>query len=170
MLQFYFLSVFLNLLIGFLLIFSEGTEEEFVEEEPVTEKDPDEDISFLDTDWRGKKIAGSKKKSTSPLGKDSFLYDGLFRLVLGVLAVFTALIKLLSAVNGVPFFGDLVPALFGFIGGAAMLLDYYKDNSTADLELPALVQVIFVELRKYVGIALVAVALLHFILPGVLFL
>lgn len=170
MLQFYFLSVFLNLLIGFLMIYSQNPEDEYVDDEPVAPKDPDEDISFLDTDWRGKKIAGSKKKPSSPIGKDSFLNDGLFRLVIGVLSVFTALIKLLSCVNGVPFFGDLIPALFGFIGGAAMLIDYYQENSTADLELPALFQMIFVELRKYFGIALIAVALLHFVLPGVLFL
>ncbi len=174
MLQFYFLSVFLNLLIGFILIYTHDADEDVVEEEvkPAAPKNPDEDISFLDTDWRGTKIVdGSKKKKTNSLfGKGSFLNDALFKLVIGIIAVFTGVIKLLSAVNGVPFFGDLVPAVFGVLGGAAMLLDYYKENSTAELELPALIQVIFVDMKKALGIALVAVAVIHFVLPGVLFL
>ena len=75
MLQFYFLSVMLNLLIGIMLVFNK--------EDSAVEK-------LLDTE------------------------DKLFQLVVGILSVFVVLIKLLSPVKGVPFFGDFLPALIGF--------------------------------------------------------
>lgn len=171
MIQFYFLSVFLNLLVGFILFFGKSSEQE---EEPVSQPeekvDPDDDISFLDTDYRGVKLPHQKKSVNGMFSKNSVLNDKLFQLVLGVLSVFVGVVKLLSAVNGIPFLGDLVPALAGLLGGAAMLFEYYVENSSADLELPAFFQNVFVEHKKYIGAACMAAAIVHFIIPGVLFL
>ena len=114
MLQFYFLSVFLSLLVGFILFFGNSAAQEDEQESPVEQKkNPDDDISFLDTDYRGVKLPHQKKSVNGMFGKNSVLNDKLFQLVLGILSVFVGLIKLLSAVNGIPFLGDLLPALAG---------------------------------------------------------
>ncbi len=171
MLQFYFLSVFLSLLVGFILFFGNSAGQEDEQESPVEQKkNPDDDISFLDTDYRGVKLPHQKKSVNGMFGKNSVLNDKLFQLVLGILSVFVGLIKLLSAVNGIPFLGDLLPALAGLLGGAALLFKYYLETSSADLELPPFLQNIFVDNRKYIGLACMIVAVIHFIVPGVLFL
>ena len=131
MLQFYFLSVMLNLLIGIMLVFNK--EDSAVE-------------NLLDTE------------------------DKLFQLVVGILSVFVALIKLLSPVKGVPFFGDFLPALIGFAGGACLLVHYFYGKSTAEVPPPELVNQIFIENQRYIGIACLACAVIHFICPAVLFL
>lgn len=171
MIQFYFLSVFLNLLVGFILFFGKSPEqEEEQKSEPEEKLNPDDDISFLDTDYRGVKLPHQKKSVNRMFAKNSVLNDKLFQLVLGVLSIFVAIMKLLSAVNGIPFLGDIVPALAGLLGGAAMLFEYYVENSSANLELPSFFQNIFVEHKKYIGAACMVAAVVHFIIPGVLFL
>ena len=116
MIQFYFLSVFLNLLVGFILFFGKSPEqEEEQKSEPEEKLNPDDDISFLDTDYRGVKLPHQKKSVNGMFAKNSVLNDKLFQLVLGVLSIFVAIMKLLSAVNGIPFLGDIVPALAGLL-------------------------------------------------------
>ncbi len=173
MIQFYFLSVFLNLLVGFILFFGKTEESGQPEEQNSSEEkkvSPDDDISFLDTDYRGVKLPHQKKSVNGMFSKNSVLNDKLFQFVIGVLSILVAIVKLLSAVNGIPFLGDLVPALAGLLGGAAMLFEYYVENSSANLELPAFLQNVFVEHKKYIGAACMAAAVIHFIIPGVLFL
>lgn len=171
MLQFYFLSVFLNLLVGFILFFGKNNVKEPVEDSSEEErKNPDDDISFLDTDYRGVKLPHQKKTVDGMFSRNSVLNDKLFQLVLGILTIFVAIVKFLSAVNGIPFLGDLLPALTGLLGGAAVLLEYYVENGSAELELPAFLQLVFVDYQKYVGLACMIVAVVHFIVPGVLFL
>lgn len=168
--QFYFLSVFLNLLVGLILVFSKAGEEEAESQEPVEVKNPDDDISFLDTDYRGVKLPHQKKTVNAMFAKNSFLNDKLFQLVLGILTIFVAVIKFLSPINGLPFVGDLVPSIAGLLGGAAILLEYYVEKGSADLELPPFFQMIFVDYQKYIGIGCMVVAVIHFIVPKVLFL
>ncbi len=170
MLQFYFLSVFLNLLVGFILFFGDSSEQEAKTEVEENKKNPDDDISFLDTDYRGVKLPHQKKSVNGMFSKSSVLNDKLFQLVLGILTIFVAVVKLLSAVNGIPFLGDLLPALAGLLGGAALLFHYYVENSSADLELPPFLQKVFIDNKKYIGLSCMIVAVIHFIVPGVLFL
>ncbi len=169
MLQFYFLSVLLNLLVGLVLFF--GVKDENAELHTSAEK-KDEDLSFLDEDYQPNNNGNKHKQSIKDkfFGKDSFTNDKLFQLVLGVLSVFVAIIKLLSAVNGVVFFGDLFPALAGFLGGAAILLNYFIENATTEINLPKWLNTILIDWQKYVGIACMVIAIIHFVLPGVLFL
>lgn len=170
MIQFYFLSVFLNLFVGFILFFGKSSEQEQQSPSPDVKLDPDDDISFLDTDYRGVKLPHQKKTVNGMFSKNSVLNDRLFQLVMGVLSVIVAALKILSPVNGIPFLGDLLPAMAGLLGGAAMLFEYYVENSSANLELPAFFQNVFVEHKKYIGVACMLAAVVHFIIPGVLFL
>lgn len=131
MVQFYFLSVMLNLLIGVMLVFT--TEDSAVSR-------------ILDTE------------------------DKIFQLVVGILSVFVALVKLLSPVGGVLIFGDFIPAVSGFAGGACVLIHYFYDKAASDVPVSDSVNRIFVGNQKYIGIACLVCAVLHFICPAVLFL
>ena len=124
MLQFYFLSVFFNLLTGFVL--------------------------FND----------SKKLVELPL-----LKERVFRLVLGVLSALTGLIKLFVVVHtSAVIVGDFIPAVAGIAGGLALMIQ--DDNE----KLPDWFKKIFITNKFIVSIACLAVALLHFVFPGALFL
>ena len=168
MLQFYFLSVLLNLLVGLVLFYGKKEESASVFDSSVFNKD--QDLSFLDEDYQPEKKDTKQNVLEKLFGKESFTSDKLFQLVLGILSVFVAIIKLLSAVKGVPFFGDLFPALAGILGGAAILLNYCMENASTEIKLPEWLNMILVDWQKYLGIACMVVAVIHFVLPGVLFL
>lgn len=131
MVQFYFLSVMLNLLIGVMLVFN--TEDSAVSK-------------ILDTE------------------------NKIFQLVTGILSVFVALVKLLSPVGGVLFFGDFIPAVAGFAGGACVLIHYFYEKAASDVPVSDSVRRIFIENQKYIGIVCFICAVVHFICPAVLFL
>ena len=137
MLQFYFLSILLNLITGFILLFA----------------DKDDMESF-----QGIKM---------PV----IAYDETFRLIIGILSGITGFFKLLTAVRGdVPVIGDLVPALVGLAGGFTLLYDFYRSRSSIEEDtLPPFVQKI-VSSKRYVGIACIIAAVLHFLFPTILFL
>ena len=134
MLQFYFLSVLLNLLVGLVLFYGKKEESASGSDSSVFNKD--QDLSFLDEDYQPEKKDTKQNVLEKLFGKESFTSDKLFQLVLGILSVFVAIIKLLSAVKGVPFFGDLFPALAGILGGAAILLNYCMENASTEIKLP----------------------------------
>jgi len=135
MLQFYFLSVILNVLTGISLVYM-------------------------------KKGVDSETDKTQELFESSN-----FKLIAGILTSFTAVMKLLSVLPGdVPVAGDLIPVLAGLAGGITLLLDYYKEKSSVDLQLPQILQTLFTKGRVYVGYACIGAAVLHFLLPKVLFL
>lgn len=97
--------------------------------------------------------------------------DETFRLVLGILTGVTGFFKLLTAVRGdVPVIGDLVPALAGLAGGFSLLYEFYRSRSVSDeSSLPLAIQRI-VSSKRYVGLACVIAATLHFLFPSVLLL
>jgi len=137
MLQFYFLSILLNLITGFILLFA----------------DKDDMESF-----QGIKM---------PV----IAYDETFRLIIGILSGITGFFKLLTAVRGdVPVIGDLVPALAGLAGGFTLLYEFYRTRSSIEEDtLPPFIQKI-VSSKRYVGIACIIAAVLHFLFPTILFL
>ncbi len=177
MLQFYFLSVFFNLFAGFILFFEDSSlkkdslesDSSNNEKKEKAKVNPDDDISFLDTDYRGVKLPHQKKSVEGMFSKNSVLNDKFFQLVIGLLSIITGVFKLLSAINGIPLFGDLIPALAGLLGGAALLLGYYVEKSSADLELPSFLQKVFIDNKKVIGMVCMASAVIHFVIPGVLF-
>lgn len=137
MLQFYFLSILLNLIMGFVLLFA----------------DKDDAESF-----HGIKMP-------------EIAYDETFRLIVGILSGITGFFKLLTAVRGdVPVIGDLFPALAGLAGGFTLLYEFYRSRSSIEEDtLPPFVQKI-VSSKRYVGIACIIAAVLHFLFPTILFL
>ena len=124
MLQFYFLSIFFNLLTGFVLF--------------------------------------NEKKQIIEL---SVLQDKAFRIVLGVITGVTGVIKLFVVVKtSVVILGDFIPAIAGIAGGITLFLQ--GDNE----KMPEWFNKIFVTNKFIVGIVCLAVALLHFVFPGAMFL
>ena len=145
MAQFYFLSVLLNILAGLILIFGRNLTE-------VASSTEDED-----------------GESAILIGSFSLDNSG-FRLVVGILCVFVALMKILSVFKGdVPVVGDLLPVLAGLVSGASILLEYYVASSE-DEPLSQTPIAKLIDWRKYIGIGCVAVAILHFVFPQIIFL
>ena len=124
MLQFYFLSIFFNLMAGFVLV---NSQKHIIE------------LPALD--------------------------QRVFRIVLGVITALTGIIKLFVVVNSkAVFFGDFLPAVAGMAAGLALFIQEDNENIAPWLRR------VFVTNKFIVGIACLAVALLHFVFPGALFL
>jgi hypothetical protein len=140
MVQLYFLSIILNALIGFLLIFGNATE--------------------------GNSTANGFKL---------FLLSGGFRLVLGILAAITGILKLLSPMfigTKIPIFEDVLPAMAGIAAGFVLIFGFYRENSAKNDNAGNLDRIgdMFLHYKKVVGIFLLAAAALHFLFPTALFL
>jgi hypothetical protein len=137
MLQFYFLSVFANLLAGLTL-----TADYFAE----------------------------RFGSFAPL-KELFS-KGSVRAGVGIGAFVVGFLKLLirSTPTDVPVVGDLLPAVAGLAMGAAILLGSLRERArVGDGKVSNLEQAVM-RYRVPLGIAGLVVSVLHFLLPGALFL
>jgi hypothetical protein len=136
MIQFYFLSILLNGLTGYMLGF--GADE------------PD----------------GSITASVRPS-----LSNDTFRLILGILAAVTGLLKLLSPTEGdIPVIGDLIPALLGLGAGFILVFGYYRERSTVEAENVNRLADFLDRHKKWIGFVLLAATALHFLFPKALFL
>jgi TctA family transporter len=95
-----------------------------------------------------------------------------FRVVVGALAAAVGFLKLLvrSAPNDVPVVGDLLPALAGLAMGASLLVQVLREKADLPAEAISGVEKAALAYRVPLGLAGLAVALLHFLLPGALFL
>ena len=104
-------------------------------------------------------------------GKFSFISDG-FRLIIGICAAITGILKLLSPMMGMPILGDLLPALAGIVAGFMLIFGFYRERSS-DVDSGEKINRFgetILHYKKAVGITLVASALLHFFFPAALFL
>lgn len=169
MLQFYFLSVLLNVVTGLVLVYATD----------FNKQTPDEGDAAGQTQPAEKEAAqqgGSGVQTKIDrfgkiIGSNSFFDDMTFRLVLGILTGLVGIMKLLSVVqNDMPVIGDLIPALAGMCGSVCILLEYYKFRTTLEPHVPSFIKSFFEGGRKYIGVFCVAAGLLHFIFPKVLFL
>ena len=156
MAQFYFLSVLLNILCGLILIY--GTNLALKNDSTAT--------ASLDTESMDAEDKENAKKSISEEFKG---FDNkTFRLVVGILSAFVGILKFLSVYrNDIPVIGDLLPALAGLAGGASLLLEYYISTTTEEVNISDKIIAVFVDSRKYIGIACLIVGVLHFIFPQV---
>jgi hypothetical protein len=94
-----------------------------------------------------------------------------FRLILGILATVTGLLKLLSSVQGdVPVAGDLLPALIGFITGFILLFEYYRGRAAIESEFSEKLEGLLIKNKRWIGFLALAAAGFHFLFPTVLFL
>jgi hypothetical protein len=136
MIQFYFLSILLNGVTGYIL----GIEQE-------------ENEGSLDTGF-----------------KISFR-NATCRLVLGILAMLTGLLKLLSVTKGdIPVVGDLLPAVVGFAVGFILVFEYYNSRSELSTEKADKLALFLKRNKKWIGFIAIASAALHFLFPSVLLL
>ena len=195
MLQFYFLSILLNLLAGLIFIYAVKDENETSmvlsdSDEPFAEEtgtsstadfNPETDDLDLNLDGEAESVesfdnSAAKAKAASKEGGFKalalpFLGDKTLQLVIGILSALTGLMKLLSPIQyDIAVIGDLVPSVAGLAAGAVLLLDWYQARSDVELALPEAVQSVYIGGRKYLGIFCMIAAVLHFIFPRVLFL
>ena len=174
MAQFYFLSVMFNIIAGLVLMYGRDltvyasdsdSSEETLPSVDTFETEGDDDFASFDEDSNTPATVPAKKK----LLEDSSLFNNrIFRLVVGILSIFVAIIKLLSPMK-VPFIGDFVPALAGLLGGFALLVEYYEISSDGS-SLNETVEAIFIDSRKYLGLICLAAGIIHFLIPYVIFL
>jgi len=100
-----------------------------------------------------------------------------FHLILGIISAVTGVLKLLSplpssmdAVRGIIILGDLIPSAAGMIAGLILIFGLYRRDILAkDGELDR-IGTNLLTFRKPIGIALMCVALVHFIFGELLFL
>ena len=100
-----------------------------------------------------------------------------FRLVIGILAAVTGILKLLLPMGaegrvGLPILGDLLPALASLVAGFMLIFGFYRERSPqvdSEEKINRFGE-IALHYKKAVGMALLAAALLHFLFPAALFL
>jgi len=115
------------------------------------------------------------KLTTNPEQSNSFSFLGnkTFQLILGISTVLVGVLKLLSS-SDVVFVGDLLPALAGIVGGVLFLYEYYTKAS--DTKIPdetkkiEFLENMYTSSKKYIGYGCLAIAIIHFFVPTVLFL
>ena len=168
MLQFYFLSILLNLITGLILVYATN----FMAEKSTAVSVADDDDSTDESDESAEESSEDAPKSAKSIfANPLFFDDSTFRLVIAILSALVGLMKLLSTVQGdMPLIGDLIPAVAGIAGAFALLIEYYSQKSDVSFNLPAFLTSIFVGGRKYLGIFCILAGFLHFIFPRVLFL
>lgn len=175
MIQFYFLSILLNLLAGLIFIYAvkDSLQSDIVpsdSDDSFFHSSESDDLDF-DSDQNFSDVKSNPEKSQLKSLALPFLGDKTLQLVVGILSALTGLMKLLSPIQfDVPVVGDLIPALTGLVSGAVLLLDWYQTQSGLELPLPLSIQNVYTNGRKYLGIFCVIAATLHFIFPRVLFL
>jgi hypothetical protein len=142
MLQFYLLSVLLNVLTGLVLFFSFG-------------KTIPGDVQF------GKAIS---------IDDPALFENKTFRLILGLATGVVGILKLFVVAGSFRVFGDFLPVLAALAGSFTLLLDYFTSRASIEIVLPDVIEKVFVKNAKYIGILCIAVGILHFIFPKALFL
>jgi hypothetical protein len=96
-----------------------------------------------------------------------------FQFILGILTMIFGFLKLLGVTKGdIPVVGDLVPALSGLVIGFTLIINYYKSKSTEPESSTAVETLdnIFLKNKTIIGVVGIVVAIIHFIMPKVLFL
>lgn len=109
-------------------------------------------------------IMGGEQEEADPAARFRFsINNDTFRLILGGLAVITGLLKLLSPVRGdLPVAGDLFPALAGLAAGLILVFDFYRSRSSLVPEPLEKAGNFLSRSRKWIGYAVIAAAVLHF--------
>ena len=112
-----------------------------------------------------------KEDSSIEKGMKFSINSSGFRLILGVLSVIVGVLKLFAPVR-VFFFGDLLPAAAGIAAGFILIFNFYREHSSKIEDEGQFDRIgdAFLRYKKPAGIALLVIALLHFMFPAALFL
>jgi hypothetical protein len=114
-------------------------------------------------------VIGGREEEPEPESESQFrfsLNNGTFRLILGVLTLITGLLKLFSPVGNVPVAGDLLSALAGLAAGPVLVFDFYCSRSSLGSERIERIKNLLLPGRKWIGFAVIAAAVLHFLFPA----
>ena len=98
------------------------------------------------------------------------LKDETFRLIVGIAATLTGLMKILSPID-IPVIGDLFPAMAGILAGFILIFEYYRGRTSLDATGKVeKIDRLLVANKKLIGIVGLVAAALHFLFPTVLLL
>ncbi len=168
MLQFYFLSVLLNVVTGFILVYSATKtplrENPLDEDDFYSEIEKDDDDPFSDSDDE----KPLKKKAQDAFSV--FISEPIFLLVLGMVSFFVGIIKFAYTQDGVPFIGDFLTALAGVVSGICLILSWLDTRDDLGIVLPSFFDIFLGDVRKFIGFFCIAAGVIHFIVPRLLFL
>jgi hypothetical protein len=101
-----------------------------------------------------------------------------FHLVLGILSAVTGILKILSPTvlenaspgGGFLILGDLIPAAAGIVAGFMLIFGIYRKENSQSVGSMDVLGSSLLGLRKPIGIALLGVAVLHFLFAKIIFL
>jgi len=98
-------------------------------------------------------------------------FSGGFRLIVGIAAGVTGILKLLIPMGRPPILGDLLPAAAGILAGFALAYSSYAERSSVVGDGKGIDGLgnALLALRKQLGIASLVIAGLHFVFPRALF-
>ncbi len=103
--------------------------------------------------------------------RDFFSGKPALRVAVGVISFLTGFLKLLTVTRGdIPVVGDLLPALTGLALGFAVLFERYTEKTTVSSNAIDTVGKVLLRHKTIYGSAGIIVAVLHFLLPGVVLL
>ena len=131
-------------------------------------------LSILCNGLAGFILFREKEDGTVEEGVRFSMNNPTFHLVLGILSAVTGVLKLLSPIeNKFPLLGDLLPAAAGVTAGLILIFGIYRQDVTGAVQTAGSLDRIGLSLlhfRKAIGLALISVAILHFLFPLALFL
>lgn len=161
MVQFYCLSVVVNIFVGLILVY--GTKLSKKNAVESLEDDSQELVEQTEVAEEKSKVPAEKNNNKESFG----LGNRNLRFFIGIVSVIVGFVKLFSAYRGIPILGDLLPAAAGMVGGLSVLLEYYSATaSDKEFELQDKFRILFVDSRKYIGVLCLLSALLHFAVPN----
>ena len=114
---------------------------------------------LLSADYFGRRIPRLSWLSAHPGSRRLKMASGAAALLVGLCTIFW------PAGSGVPAFGDLVPSLAGMMMGVALLFEVFRQDALFPSEPAGGMGRTGLDWRSMLGIAGMAVAVLHFFLP-----
>ena len=113
----------------------------------------------------------SEKFNALAAFKEMFGKRGM-KITVGLLAFIVGFLKLLirSTAQDVPLVGDFLPAVIGLGMGAAILLEFFKERTNLPAEKVSNLEKAVITYKVPLGIAGLVISILHFLIPGALFL
>ncbi len=89
---------------------------------------------------------------------------------LGAASFIVGFLKLISAQGDIPVIGDLLPAVSGLVMGLTLLVQFYRHRNEVVPNAVETLEKVFVDNKTAVGLAGLAIAVVHFLVPHILFL
>ena len=116
--------------------------------------------ALLSADYFGRRLERLAWLSAHPAPRRLKLICGAAALLVGVCTIFWP-----AGSGGVPVIGDLVPSIAGLAMGVALLFEVFRQDALFPSEPASAAPRAGLDWRSMIGIAGLAVAILHFFLP-----